>query len=660
MSSGTIRDGSFPYSALAYVSYPGGGAGSAVQLNQYVFLTAAHNVANDSAIPRHGAYVRPAYKLSGGWTSDNTQLGGDVFVHPNWLAATGELKRAYDLAVVILPGGHPHPTPTGQYPTPYFVDASLDTGATAARMGCGPLAGADPFQRTDSGVAFSYYWDQTCAGGIEKQVLGYPVRCNGQVNSSHLACKTSPVTIWGGPGTVSGSYRKLYYPAGLTNAPAMSLVNSGVIAGNSGGPVFGRRPRTGQWDILGIVVGEIVSGGTNGIDGTAAIYTQKTQAFIQRYLTYTPPTAFNITSPEENGIYDRGAVPNLVASAGAATSQLQWSSDLDGYLGTGGNVYVAGRLSAGAHTITATLPGTALKALGEVDAGTVVQTLHITVAGSSSPSITVTPSVVQIPATATTGPFTFSWNVPGYSSLDVRAKVNDDTDWGPPTWIAAAGTSGANIPLDTRWTFGFFPHGASSPLLGSFTVSGVAAPPPVFYVTPSSGQVPIGPYATQGPYSFGWNAPGYTSLDIWGQVDNGSWQFGATVDSADSLGNTIAAGVHHRYRFYPHGDSVNILGSLSVVGVTTETPTFTISPSTVVVPANQTTGPFTFTWRARGYVSLDVWGRVNGGPWQFGLNIPPTGNNGANIPVGDTWEYGFFPPGNSVDRIGYLKVTARH
>jgi hypothetical protein len=125
------------------------------------------------------------------------------------------------------------------------------------------------------------------------------------------------------------------------------------------------------------------------------------------------------------------------------------------------------------------------------------------------------------------------------------------------------------------------------------------------------------------------------------------------------VGEWIAASTLHQYRFYPHNDSTHTLGSLTINGVPATTPTFS-APTDVIVPGNATSGTFTLAWNAIDYASLDLWGQVNNDPWHFGLNVPAQHSTTETIPVGSTYRYRFYPPGDSMHILKTLVVTAHH
>jgi hypothetical protein len=653
-SSGPIRltNPNFPYSAAGVVVHLNGQFpdGSMVQVGPNVFVTAAHVVVGAATVVPNQS-IRPAYK--------NPTATGDIYFDVVW---DPDYDRSNPNAVTNMPHDIAilytrRSVNLSQYPIFFQTQESLDIGFPQQNQYCGGLGTqSDAFFFSING-ANSWFYDYPCYGyGTVKQMVGYPAAVNGQGNTGFLPYISNPVELVNY--IYNNLYRELYYPC-QGCAPVILLNNSYSVVGDSGGPVFGFDFLSSQWRLLGIVGRQVTHSASS--DGIAGGDFQYNHAWLTNALNYNPGTAIQITSPQEGAAYDRSLVPNLVATAGTQTSQLRWTSDADGLLGTGGNVAVAGRLSLGVRTITATIGSsgtTGLDQLSGVDTASVFTTLHILVTGTSSATCTPNPSVVLVPATQSTGPFSFSWNIPGYTSLDLQGSINGGP-WGTPVVVGPSGSNGSNIPLNDSWAFRFVPHGQTSPVLCTFTVAAVPAPYPIFGLTPAGGLVRVGT-SHVGPFSYSWDAPGYQTLDLWGKINDGPWNFGLEVAASGNTGDTIAASVTYQFRFYPHGDTTHIIGALSVTGVIQDPMAFNINPPVVIVQPGQTTGPFGFSWSAPDYAYLDLWGSVNGAPYQFGLSIPNVGSSGDNIPAGSTYRYRFYPPGDSTHILGTLTVSAHY
>jgi len=251
---------------------------------------------------------------------------------------------------------------------------------------------------------------------------------------------------------------------------------------------------------------------------------------------------------------NNGATPSKWACNGTSASNLVWP-----YVPAGGSTKFILAMSDSAPSpvlSTVTVTGTA----GAPTTFTFKPAYNLVSTGPTSAN-------VLIPATAspTTGPFGFQWNAPGYDALDLQGQVNNGP-WQSPVWIAPSGVNGDNIPLGTTYNYRLYPHGATTPLLASLSVTGIAAPAPTFSINPAHVIVPLN--ATTGSFTFTWNAPGYETLDLVGQVVTngvaGPWGSPVWIAASGNNGDNIPVGTTYNYRFYPHGDSVHIIGTLSV------------------------------------------------------------------------------------------------
>jgi hypothetical protein len=251
---------------------------------------------------------------------------------------------------------------------------------------------------------------------------------------------------------------------------------------------------------------------------------------------------------------NNGNTPTVWRCEGAAASNLEWP-----YVPVGGSSKFVLAMSNTAPTpvlATVTVTGTA----GAPTSFTLKPAYNLVSTGPNSAN-------VLIPATAspTSGPFGFQWNAPGYDALDLQGQVNNGP-WQSPVWIAPSGTNGDNIPLGTTYNYRLYPHGATTPLLATLSVTGIAAPAPTFSINPAHVIVPLN--ATTGSFTYAWNAPGYETLDLVGQVVTngvaGPWGSPVWIAASGNNGDNIPVGTTYNYRFYPHGDSVHVIGTLSV------------------------------------------------------------------------------------------------
>lgn len=291
-----------------------------------------------------------------------------------------------------------------------------------------------------------------------------------------------------------------------------------------------------------------------------------------------------------------------------------------------------------------------------------------TTAGAA-PSMHASPATVTVPWGMASSATTVTWNAPGYGTLDWCGSTNGGAWAFSGLQTLESGNVGVPMTPGTTYAYRLYPHGqagtcTTTNLLTSLTVSAVSGPQPTMSASPSSVVVPYG--AANASTTVSWNAPGYSSVDWCGKVGTGAWQFAGLVTAGSgSVGVPMPPNTTYGYRLYAHGAATNcpstgILTSLSVTSTQGAQPTFRITPSHVVVPLGQTTGSFTLSWNAPGYATLDLWGKVNNGPWQFGLEILGSSSVGSPLDVGTTYSYRFYPHGNSTQLLGEISVSASH
>ena len=628
-------------------------ASSAVQVNTYVYMTAAHNVVGLDGHFYLGVNVYPAYRLPS--LSIPIPIVGNPVYDQRYINSDADHRLAYDLAFVHTGT----PRSLFNYATPWKIFAARDSGTSLPPVYfCSSLnSPTDPFYFLENGHGNSWYDDFDCLGyGATKNVVGYPDDAGGADNRTlRRPYRSLPVSLYGGP--LGSQYFELYRRCSDC-LPIVGIVNSHVSPGSSGGPLFGFAPGSlAGWRLLGIVTNQV---GGGQIDGLATADFDYNDPWVQSNISWSPsnPPPVTITSPTEGATYDHNSVPNLVGSAGSQTAQLRWTSNIDGFLGTGGNVPVNGRLTTAAQTITASLGTQGVQGTAGEQTST-VSTVHISVTGSwiYQPRVYASPNPVVLPYGTPTRNVTISWTANSDSSnwrTDISYRLNGGNYvyWKSDV---PAGSDVFPIHAGDAVTFYAYQHHYDESAGNTVTVTGQAGAAPTLSASPST--VLISPPATTGPFTLRWNAPGYPTLDLWGQIDNQPWHFGLTIPASGTSVASIPVGTTYRYRLFPHGDSTHVLAATAVSGVA---PTFSMTPAHVIVPAGATSGSFTMTWSVPGYPHLDLWGQVNNDPWHFGLSIPASGATGSSIPVGTTYRYRFYPPGDSVNILGELSVYATH
>ena len=281
-------------------------------------------------------------------------------------------------------------------------------------------------------------------------------------------------------------------------------------------------------------------------------------------------------------------------------------------------------------------------------------------------SISASPMTVVVPYGQSRGTTQVSFTSANTSGTCIWVSTNGNA---PSLW-SCGGASGSNL------VWPYVPAGGNSkfllttsnlvpsPVLNTATVTGFAGAQPTVNANPASIVVPYG--ALSGGTTVNWNAPGYSSIDWCGKINGGSWQFsGLTTAGSGSAGVAVPPGTTYGYRVYAHGNAsecgtTGMLASATVTATQGAQPTFTASPSHVIVPRNGTSGTFTLAWNAPGYQSLDIVGQTNGGAWGAPFNISASGNIGINITVGTNYNYRFYPHGDTAHLLGTASVTASY
>jgi len=163
-----------------------------------------------------------------------------------------------------------------------------------------------------------------------------------------------------------------------------------------------------------------------------------------------------------------------------------------------------------------------------------------------------------------------------------------------------------------------------------------AAPIPTFGITPDKVQIPA--YLQDGAFTYEWHAPGYSSLDLQSSIDGGPWQPTPPINvpASGQYTDRIGSGTNYRFRFLPHGDSTNVLATLTVSGVTAPSPVFAANPVHLVT--NAASANALVNWNAAGYGMIDWCGRINAQDWQCGqLVTADSGSTTVPVPVGTTY-----------------------
>lgn len=292
---------------------------------------------------------------------------------------------------------------------------------------------------------------------------------------------------------------------------------------------------------------------------------------------------------------------------------------------------------------------------------------------AAQPSLSASPNPVIVPYGQANAATTLTWNAPGYTGACVWISNNGGTP--SPMSCGGAASSGSvlwpYIPSSGNTKFFLAPSNTNPSVstLATLTVNGIPGAQPTMKLvpkynlvetSPTSGNVLIPATAspTQGPFTFTWNAPGYPSVDLQGQTNGGPWLEPFNITASGTTDQPMPLGTTYNYRLLPHGATSPVLATLSVSGIAAPAPTFSTVPSQVIVPVGSTAGSFTLKWNAPGYEMLDMTGQTNGGAWSAPFGIGPSGTSVQPISVGTTYNYRFYPRGDTVHIIGTATVRA--
>jgi len=626
-------------------------------------MTAAHVIADgNTGVLYTNIKVYPAYNIpvpTPGLSLADYWYDAAFFQYPN-----APDRSAHDLAFIRLAADHPLPAYLALYPINSAVDIGTDEQGAATCYAGNPLTDPWAIQGYLQGHADSWFNGangQHCGlfGVPHYQTstftAGYPESVNGVPNDIVLPYEDRDSRVTGShlfdhinqAGLRDYIAYSLYHPDN-TSLPSIATFAT-ITPGDSGGPILGydyfNNGAFPNWALLGVIGSEVTNYFDNlEIGGLGAGNFPYNTNSISTNLAWSPASLVVISSPTEGTTYQRQSVPNFQGTAGQITAQLQWSSNVDGVLGTGGSIAVANRLTAGAQTITAKIPGSSLA----------TKTVHITIA-VPAPSFTLTPTTVPVGTYAGTGAFAVAYSAPAYTSLDWTRAVNGGTYQVFMT-TPNSGTYNGSIAANVSYSYKIYPHLSTTQLLTTLNVTGVVAAAPSMSASPTT--VSISGPQTSGPYTIQWSAPGYPDVDLRGRVNGGTWNPSVWVGATSNYGDTIPVSTTYDYQILPHGDTTHVLASATIRGVTTGT--FTVTPAHVVVPAGQTSGTYRLDWNAPGYPSLDLWGKINSGGWNTPVNISASGNYTDAIPLGSTYTYRFYPHGDSTHVLKELTFSASH
>ena len=631
-------EGGMPYLTMAYVrthDSAGFHNATAVKVSNFAFITAAHVLLDRNTrqpIPSSEITVTPHFRVSQfGTPNTNPITISRSIVHPSYTLYNEDDPRSWehDLGFIFI-----NSPVEGPYTAPTFINSLIDGGVNTGGFKC-PIGaeGYDPlyFPNASQPPKSLYNGDAPYLGSAPclpplatTETGGYPEVVGGQLNDDHYPYRDVGAKIRGS--LTGGIIYELYRWHSCSSCKKVVGVISQISTGNSGGPVFGFH--AGQWSLLGIIGSKQ---GTPFDGAVAAGNFDYNSSWISQQIAWVPgpldPPAVIITEPIGYISYDANLVPNLQATAGTWTPEIQWTSSIDGYLGSGGNVPVAGQLSPGEHVITATLPPSSMEVETEgrtvlVSTDTIISSITITVTGVGLPKITADPEQVVVPFGKPSANTNISWTVAGGTSgTNVAYSLN-----GAPIIVwknnQAAGSDDFAIRPGDSVIFYSYRPGSAHTSGKQVTVTGRAGAQPSLVASPNP--IPIPSTMTSGSFDLTWLAEGYEQVTLYGRQNI---DYPGQIRCLGSSGNSgtapqpVSAGEVGTLWLYPYTECTpgaivsslpkGALASLELSTVEAAPATLVASPNPVIIPSGLTTGSFMLSWTAEGYDRVTAYGRQN-------------------------------------------------
>lgn len=634
---------SYPYYSLALTDFRGPVYSSAVQISPYVYVTAAHVVLEPQSLTlRQRGGVRPRYRLP---QQTNKIPAAVISWHPGYTFSNTANDLMSDLAFIKVTEPHD----LARYPGFFLINSAAERYfPTYANIG-------DP----DLDIFYAGYWpglggtswfefNRPGADFTETIVAGYPNFVNNTFNSNNNPYYDA--------GDLYG--QGLGYQLGRINSARFLRSTNFVSAGNSGGPIFGKQTGRDYYTLLGVVSSRM-SANTADLLGTGHL--DLTDNFFRANVGWTPGSGVLVNAPQNGAQYAVDEVPTFSADAGANTAQLQWFSDIDGYLGSGGSLTVNNQLSLGVHQITCRLgdgqrwqsgPG-ALAVESEQSASSdAIRVLEIEIV-PAIPEFDAYPNPVLVPPGANSAQTTLSWISPTFANIDIYRVIDGNKvkllDNGQ-----ASGALPADVFLRKTNVFQLYAHGNTSNVLKSISVYG--KPQPWMKAEPETVLVPA-------------DAQNARTTISWGDVDSASVRLLVSIDGAAPTEvahapnsysvpvNWITAGRTFVFRLYPAGNTSGApLHTVTVRGVGGQ---ITATPNPVLVPAGQASRNFDLAWDVPLVGSVDIWASRNGAtPVKLGAAMAATGSSLGNNSVapGDVVHYWIYEAGRSAPLLATTMV----
>jgi hypothetical protein len=218
------------------------------------------------------------------------------------------------------------------------------------------------------------------------------------------------------------------------------------------------------------------------------------------------------------------------------------------------------------------------------------------VAHAQSGGIDASPSTVVIPTGSTSGTTDVFWTVSGGEAFYITVNCGGGDGLFASSGAGSYSQSAPWITVGASCVFSLRANAPGGPVLGSVTVNGVA-PNGAISASPETVVIPAG--QTHGNTNIGWVGEYAGSFHVTVNCGGGDGLFASSGPGSNSQGAPWI-GVGSQCVFSLHADSASgpVLDSVVVNGVAGQAPSGSISasPTTVNIPAGQSSGSTTLSW----------------------------------------------------------------
>lgn len=218
------------------------------------------------------------------------------------------------------------------------------------------------------------------------------------------------------------------------------------------------------------------------------------------------------------------------------------------------------------------------------------------VAHAQSGGIDASPSTVVIPTGSTTGTTDVFWTVSGGEAFYITVNCGGGDGLFASSGAGSYSQGAPWITVGASCVFSLRANAPGGPVLGSVTVNGVA-PNGAISASPETVVIPAG--QTHGNTNVGWVGEYADSFHVTVNCGGGDGLFASSGPGSNSQGAPWI-GVGSQCVFSLHADSASgpVLDSVAVNGVAGQAPSGSISasPTTVNIPAGQSSGSTTLSW----------------------------------------------------------------